>query len=68
MEWKTLETHGKPPDGRFHHCLHYFEQGNLLVVFGGRRFANPSATVHYDSEFIDEVGVLRLDTLNWHIV
>mmetsp|Transcript_28809 Transcript_28809/g.43495 ORF Transcript_28809/g.43495 Transcript_28809/m.43495 type:complete len:82 (+) Transcript_28809:718-963(+) len=45
--------------------MHFYEKGNLLVVFGGRRFANPEPNVVYDSEFVNKISVLRVDSLEW---
>lgn len=63
--WKTLETNGITPEPRFHHSQHYYQKGNYLVIYGGRRFANPEPEVHYDSEFVNQVCVLQLDSLEW---
>jgi len=57
--WRAIETAGKPPLGRFHYGLDYYSQGNLLVVFGGRRFAAGNG----ESEFVTQISVLRMDSL-----
>ena len=36
-----------------------------MVVYGGKRFANPSPEVRYSSEFVNQIVVLRLDSLEW---
>ena len=59
--WRAIETTGKPPIGRFHYGLDYYPQGNLLVVFGGRRFAAGNG----ESEFVTQIAVLRMDSLQW---
>ena len=64
-KWVELETKGVPPESRFHHSQHYYEKGNYMIVYGGRRFANPAPDVVYDSEFVNQIVVLRVDSLEW---
>ena len=59
-KWCEVETSGRPPIKRFHHGFEHFKEGNMLAVFGGRRFA----TVQ-ESEFVTQVCLLRLDTFEW---
>ena len=72
--WRELETHGKGPEGRYHHSIHFYEKGNYVVVFGGRRFAKPDPSVKIDSpeflkaEFVEGISLLRVDSLEWHEV
>ena len=60
--WREVETKGKPPEARFHHGMNYYPRGNMIVVYAGKR-------VHHmftnDSEFVNEISVLRLDSLEW---
>jgi len=51
--WRSLPTKGKHPEGRFHHALHYYDKGNIMVVLGGRRFVKIKAEIKYDSEFVN---------------
>lgn len=67
-KWKALETKGQPPESRFHHSMHFYDKGNYLVVYGGRRFANPTPDIKYDSEFVNSISVLRVDSLEWSLV
>jgi len=39
-----------------------------VVIFGGRRFANPEPDVFYESEFVNDVALLRVDSLVWYKV
>ena len=39
-----------------------------MVIFGGRRFANPEPDVIYESEFVNDVALLRVDSLVWYKV
>lgn len=38
------------------------------MVYGGRRFANPAPDIKYDSEFVNSISVLRVDSLEWSLV
>ena len=62
-----MKTQGMPPEGRYHHSMHYYRQGGLLVVLGGRRFARTNFYFggYTQSEFLSQVCVLRVDTLEW---
>jgi len=67
--WRELETHGQGPEGRYHHSMYYYEKGNYVVVFGGRRFANPDPHGRkYNSEFVEGISLLRVDSLEWYEV
>ena len=67
--WRELETHGQGPEGRYHHSMYYYEKGNYVVVFGGRRFANPDPHgKKYSSEFVEGISLLRVDSLEWYEV
>ena len=66
--WKEIETVGSAPEGRFYHGQHYYERGNYIVVFGGRRLSTPAPDTYYSSEWVNEIALLRLDTLTWHKV
>jgi hypothetical protein len=47
--------------------MHFYPKGNLLIVYGGKTFVDPDATVK-QTEFANGVGVLRMDTLTWYRV
>ena len=67
--WKELETKGAAPEGRFHHGMNYYEKGNYVIIYGGRRIANPEPSLMKTgtkpSEFVDQVALLRVDSLEW---
>ena len=44
--WKELETKGAAPEGRFHHGMNYYERGNYVIIYGGRRIANPEPSMN----------------------
>ena len=66
--WRELETKGQGPEGRYHHGMYFYPKGNYIVVFGGRRLANPKPGIVYDSEFVEGISVLRMDSLEWYEV
>ena len=70
MSFQEVECTGKPPEPRFYHAMQWYPKGNLLIVYGGKRFANPdpSLPVSEKSEFANSVHVLRMDTLVWYAV
>jgi len=45
--------------------MYFYHKGNYVVVFGGRRIANPEPGLVYDSEFVDGISLLRCDSLEW---
>ena len=64
--WSELETKGKPPVARFHHGMAYYRKGNYIVVYGGRRYAvYTSKERNSDSEFVRQIAVLKMDSLEW---
>lgn len=68
LKWRELETQGKPAEPRYYHQMHFFERGNYLVVYGGKRLTNPEPNQHVaKSEFVSTVSLLRLDTLTWYL-
>jgi hypothetical protein len=36
IEWIKAETVGKKPSGRYLHSMNYYEEGNYLIVYGGK--------------------------------
>lgn len=67
-KWRELRTTGKKPEGRFHHAMYFYEKGNYLIVLGGRRIADPAPPLIQNSEFVNSIWLLRVDSLEWHYV
>jgi len=67
LGWTTVRTKGIPPVGRYHHGLHYYRPGNVMVVVGGRRNVDPGKKDR-GSEFVSQICVLRMDSLTWSAV
>ena len=45
--------------------MHYHPKGNYMVLFGGRKFASLDSKSGSDSEFVNEVCILKMDSLEW---
>ena len=65
LRWKEVETTGQTPKGRYHHSMHFYDKGNMLIVYGGKKFALDGPNAEDKTEFVDQVCVLRADTLEW---
>ena len=50
---------GKPPSARYLHTLNYYEDGNYLILYGGRN--------DFDSDnfALDDIYLLELTKLEW---
>ena len=64
-KWTPVETSGIPPEGRYQHGMHYYGRGNYIVLFGGRKFSNLDED---PSEFVKEICLLKMDSLEWYEV
>ena len=58
LEWIILNTYGIPPKKRYGTSMSFYEQGNLLIIHGGRNCSK------FDYAYNDTF-VLNLGTLNW---
>jgi len=59
LEWTKIITNGMPPSPRQGHTLNFYEDGNFLIVHGGR---NDSLS----NEFaLNDTYLLELSTFNW---
>lgn len=45
--------------------MHFYRRGNLVVIFGGRKFVDVRLQDRKQTEFVDDIRVLRVDTLEW---
>ena len=59
MEWIKPESLGKPPSARYLHTLNYYEEGNFLILYGGRNDYNS------DNFALDDIFLLELTRLEW---
>ncbi len=60
LEWFKPETFGKPPEPRYSHTMNFYEDGNYLIIHGGRNDTNPS-----DSFALNDTFVFDLYKLLW---
>ena len=58
VEWIILNTLGLPPKRRFGASMSFYEEGNLLIIHGGRNCSK------FDCAFNDTF-ILDLYSLNW---
>ncbi|KAF9100969.1 hypothetical protein BGX27_000166 [Mortierella sp. AM989] len=63
-EWNTVTTTGDVPGPRADHCLAFSEDGNTLIIFGGR-VPNTNTTVALQNHPTSEIYLLNLDSKIW---
>jgi len=59
LEWVKPFTKGKPPLPRYAHTMNYFEEGNFLIIHGGRN------DVYSDSFAFNDTHIFDLQKLEW---
>lgn len=59
LEWVKLKTKGQAPSARYLTSINYYEEGNCVIIHGGR---NDYLSSNYA---FDDTYVLDLYTLNW---
>lgn len=53
------ETHGIPPQPRYAHTMNFYEEGNYIIIHGGRNdYSN-------DLFALNDTWVLELQRLDW---
>lgn len=59
LEWVKPVVRGKPPKARYSHTMNYFEEGNFLIVHGGRNdFLS-------DSFAFNDTHIFDLQKMEW---
>jgi hypothetical protein len=58
LEWLKLETSGKAPEPRYMHSMNFYEEGNFLIIYGGRND-------FLDSNAFNDIHILELKRLEW---
>ena len=58
LEISKLEVSGAPPCPRYLHTINYYEEGNFLILFGGRDDINEDYAK-------DDIFILELSKLEW---
>jgi len=58
-EWYQPIIKGKPPEPRYAHSMNFYEEGNFIIIHGGRN--------DYSSESfaLSDTWALELFTLEW---
>lgn len=59
LEWIKLTTNGNPPIPRYAHSMNFYEEGNYLIIHGGR---NDS---YSDSFALNDTYLLELSRFDW---
>ena len=59
LEWVTVEPGGKPPMPRYCCSMNFFEDGNYLIIHGGRNEING------DDKALNDTYVLELYKMEW---
>ena len=59
LEWIKLKTNGTPPTPRCAHSMNFYEEGNYLIIHGGR---NDSSS---DSFALNDTYILELARFDW---
>jgi len=53
LEWVKPLVRGKPPQPRYLHTMNYFEEGNFLIVHGGRNDFSSESFSFNDTHMFD---------------
>ena len=59
LEWVKVNTNGKKPSPRYFHSMNFYENGNFLIIHGGR---NDSQS---ESFALNDTYMLNLFNLDW---
>jgi hypothetical protein len=62
-QWVSPEISGMRPKARVHHSMIFIQNMSVLLVFGGK--SSPCAG---EEVFLNDVSLLRVDTLHWNSV
>ncbi len=57
LEWIQIETKGQPPSPRYMTSMNYFEEGNYLIIHGGRN--DYSINMVFKDTFVIEMNKLE---------
>jgi len=59
LEWVRANISGKPPCPRYSHTMNFYEDGNFLIIHGGRNDKSDSSAALCDT------FLLELRNLEW---
>jgi hypothetical protein len=59
LDWVKLETNGEPPRPRYAHSMNFYEEGNYLIIHGGRNDYSSSNFA------LNDTFILELFRLDW---
>jgi len=58
VEWVNVKTYGKPPSERISCSLNYYEELQILIIFGGKN-------EYYNDMYFNELYIFNLLNSNW---
>ena len=58
-EWIKPDCRGRPPVPRYLHTMNFYEEGNFLIVYGGRN------DIKSESSALNDLHILELKRLEW---
>ncbi len=59
LEWYKPETRGMPPSPRYSHSMSFYEEGNYVIIHGGRN------DLTSESFALNDTYILELSKMMW---
>ena len=60
LEWIKPDISGMPPEPRYLHTMNFFEEGNFLIIHGGRH-----NKINEEDFAFKDFHILELNKLEW---
>lgn len=54
--FREIETEGRSPDARFYHEMQWYPKGNLLIVYGGKKFVEQNIYGSSNTMKVSDLG------------
>jgi hypothetical protein len=58
FDWIKPQIYGNPPSPRYLHSMNFYEEGNFLIIYGGRND-------NIESSALNDIYLLELQKLEW---
>jgi hypothetical protein len=59
VEWVKAETEGKKPSPRFLHSMNFYEEGNFIIIYGGKNDTNN------DTQVLKDIFLFEVSRFEW---
>lgn len=59
VEWIKAETAGRSPSPRYLHSMNFYEEGNFIIIYGGKNDANS------DSQVLKDIFLFEVSRFEW---